>query len=135
MHAAPVIGLIDTVESGVDNYWETSIAIEEPDNFLGLSSSVDMQARYPSLFYRLNSPFYDFRIDSIPRREAVVRRSVRCFDDKNIAVFGLRCLRCEGIDTVDVASVQYRRVWCVYEKLSGAEHVSRVERANTDVAN
>src|SRR6266700_7299053 len=117
MHTALVIGLVDTIKPRIHNYWQMSIDVEEPNDLLSLPSCVDVQAGYSCLFYRVYRPFYNFCVDGFSRRETVVWRSVRGFNDEDIATFWFRRLCRYSVDAVDVASVHYRLVWSLYEKL------------------
>src|SRR2546430_4753147 len=118
MHTTPVIRLIDSVKPRVNDYWQMSVDVEEADDLLSLSGSVDVQTRYASLSYRLQCPFDNLCIDSLPGWETVVRRPVCGFNDEDVTLLGLRSLRRQGVYAVDVASVQYRRVRSLYEELS-----------------
>src|SRR5689334_18588387 len=117
MDTSPLIGLVYDIKPRIDNNRKTSIDVEQSNNFLCLSRSVDVKTRHTTFLYCPQRPLYNISVNSLSSREAIVRRPIRRLDHKNITVFRLRCLRCESVDTVDVASIQYRRVRSFYEKL------------------
>src|SRR6267143_7268101 len=117
MHTTLLIRLVDSVKPRVNDYWQMSVDVEQSNDLLSLSGSVDVQTWYASLFYRLQCPFDNFCIDSFPGWETVVRRSVCGFNDEDVTLLGFCSLRGQGIYAVDVASVQYRRIRSVYEEL------------------
>src|SRR5690348_506896 len=81
MHTTLVIRLVDSVKPRVNDYRQMGVDVEQAYNLLSLSSSVDVQARYASLSYRLQCPFDNLCIDGLPGWEAVVRRPVCGFND------------------------------------------------------
>src|SRR6266849_10587622 len=117
MHATIVVRLVDTVKPRVNDYRQMSVDVEQANDLLSLSSSVDVQTRYAALSYSLECPFDNLCIDSLPGWETVVRRSVCGFNDEDVTLLGFCSFCSQGVYTVDVASVQYRRVRSLYEEL------------------
>src|SRR5438093_5952769 len=118
MHITLLIRLVDSVKPRVNDNRQMGIDIEQADDLLSLSSSVDVQTLYASLSYRLQCPFDNLCINGLSGWETVVRRPVCGFNDEDVTLLGLRSLRRQGVYAVDVASVQYRRVRSLYEELS-----------------
>src|SRR5260370_12448735 len=117
MHTTLLIRLVDTVKPGVNDYRQTSVDIEQSNDLLSLSGSIDVQTRYASLFYRLQRPFDNLCIDGLPGWETVVWRSVCGFNDEDVTLLGFCSLRRQGVYAVNVASVQYRSVRSLNEEL------------------
>src|SRR6267143_4434114 len=117
MHTTLLIRLVDTVKPRVNDYWQMSVDVKQANDLLSLPGSVDVQTRYAALFYRLQRPFNNLRIDSLPGWELVVRRSVCGLNDEDVTILGLCGLRGQGIYAVDVAGVQYRSVRSLNEEL------------------
>src|SRR6267143_3492636 len=120
MHTTLLIRLVDSVKPRVNDYWQMSVDVEQANDLLSLSGSVDVQTWYASLFYRIQRPFNNFRIDSLPGWEPVVRRSVCGLNDEDVTLLGFCSLCRQGVYAVNVTSVQYRRVRSLYEELSCA---------------
>src|SRR5260370_17407908 len=108
MHPALVICLIDAVKPWVNNYWQMSVDIEQPDDLLSLSGSVDVQTRNASLFYSLQRPLDNLCIDSLPGRKTVVRRSIRGLNDKDVTVLGFCRLCGQGVSPFKFASFHFQ---------------------------
>src|SRR5260370_31522596 len=117
MHTTLLIRLVDNVKPRVNDYWQMSVDVEQANHLLSLPGSVDVQTRYAALFYRLQRPFNNLRIDSLPSRKTIVRRSIRGLNDEDVTLLGFCSLCRQGVYAVDVASVQYRSVRSLYEEL------------------
>src|SRR5713101_6409403 len=117
MHTTLVIGLVDSVKPRVNDYWQMGVDVEQSDDLLSLPGGVDVQTRNASLSYRLQCPFDNLCVDSLPGRETVVRRSICGFNDKDVTLLGFCSFCSQGVYAVDVASVQYRSVRSLYEEL------------------
>src|SRR6267143_5765098 len=117
VHPTLLIRLVNTIKPRVNNYWQMSVDVKQANDLLSLPGSVDMQTRYASLFYRIQRPFNNLSIDSLPGRKAIVRRSVCGLNDEDVTMLGLCSLRGQGIYAVDVAGVQYRSVRSLNEEL------------------
>src|SRR6266849_10985938 len=118
MHTTLLIRLVDTVKPRVNDYWQMSVDVEQSNDLLSLPCSVDVQTRYAALFYGIQRPFNNLRIDSLPGRETIVRRSVRGLNDEDVTLLGFCSFRRQGVYAVNVASVQYRSVRSLNEELS-----------------
>src|SRR6267143_3600666 len=117
MHTTLLIRLVDTIKPRVNDYRQMSVDVEQANDLLSLPGSIDVQTRYAALSYRIQRPFNNICIDSLPGRETVVRRSISSFNDEDVTVLGFCRLRGQGIYAVDVASVQYRSVRSLNEEL------------------
>src|SRR5712664_4198470 len=117
MNTTLLIRLVDTVKPRVNDYRQMSVDVEQSNDLLSLPGSVDVQTRYAALFYRIQRPFDNVCIDSLPGRETIVRRSVCGLNDEYVTLLGFRSLCRQGVYAVNVASVQYRGFRSLYEEL------------------
>src|SRR6267143_834324 len=117
MHTTLLIRLVNTIKPRVNNYWQMSVDVKEANHLLSLPGSIDVQTRYAALFYRLQRPFNNLGIDSLPGRETIVRRSVCGLNDEDVTLLRFCSLCSQGVYAVDVASVQDRSVRSLNEEL------------------